>query len=337
MDKLNLVSGMRSTGKLHLGHYMGVITNWVKLQEDYNCFYFVADWHALTTKFDKTENLRQDKLDVVLDWLACGIDPDKSVIYFQSKVLQIAELHILLSMITPNNWVERDPTLKDMVKILKNKDGENTENAPQLSYGLLGYPVLMSADIMALNAAIVPVGVDQLAHLEITRDIARRFNNIYKTDLFNEPKPKLTQIPLLKGVDGQKMGKSFNNDIKISDDEQTTAKKIMQCITDRSRARKDDPGHPDKCEVAFNYYQAFADCETVKQVECECCAGKRGCADCKRQLGAIINEKFAPIRQARQQYQKDIDKVYDIINDGNKKASFEAEKMMEKVRNAVNI
>lgn len=337
MEKLNLVSGMRSTGKLHLGHYMGVITNWVNLQDEYNCFYFVADWHALTTKYDKTENLRQDKLNVVLDWLACGIDPNKSTIYYQSKVLQIAELHILLSMITPNNWVERDPTLKDMVKIIKNKDEDSTENIPQLNYGLLGYPVLMSADIMAMNADIVPVGVDQLAHLEITRDIARRFNNIYKTDLFNEPKPKLTQIPLLKGVDGQKMGKSFNNDIKISDNEETTAKRIMQCITDRSRARKDDPGHPDKCEVAFNYYQAFADSETVKQVECECKAGQRGCADCKRQLGKIINEKFAPIRQLRSEYEKEIDKVNDIINEGNKKAAQEAEKTMELVRNAVNI
>lgn len=337
MDKLNLVSGMRSTGKLHLGHYMGVLTNWVKLQEDYNCFYFVADWHALTTKYDKTENLKQDKLDVVLDWLACGIDPDKSTIYFQSNVLQIAELHILLSMITPNNWVERDPTLKDMVKILKNKDGDTSDNMPQMSYGLLGYPVLMSADIMAMNGAVVPVGVDQLAHLEITRDIARRFNNIYKTELFNEPMPKLTQIPLLMGVDGQKMGKSFQNDIKISDDEQTTEKKIMQCITDRSRARKDDPGHPDKCEVAYKYYEIFADNETTKQVECECRAGQRGCADCKRQLGRIINEKFAPIREKRCEYAKDINKVYDIIREGSKKAAAEAEKTMVKVREAVNI
>lgn len=337
MQKVNLVSGMRSTGKLHLGHYMGVLTNWVNLQDEYNCFYFVADWHALTTKYDKTENLKQDKLDVVLDWLACGIDPNKSTVYFQSKVLQIAELHILLSMITPNNWVERDPTLKDMVKIIKNKDGDSTENIPQLNYGLLGYPVLMSADIMAINGAVVPVGIDQLAHLEITRDIARRFNNLYKTELFNEPKPKLTQIPLLCGVDGQKMGKSFNNDIKISDDETTTSKKIMQCITDRSRARKDDPGHPDKCEVAFKYYQIFAPEETVKQVECECKAGQRGCADCKKQLGCIINQKFAPIREKRYEYQKDINKVYDIIEDGNKKATMEAEKTMKKVRDAINI
>ena len=163
------------------------------------------------------------------------------------------------------------------------------------------------------------------------------FYNIYKTDLFNEPSPKLTDVPLLLGVDGQKMGKSFHNDIKISDDEATTSKRIMQCVTDRSRARKDDPGHPDKCEVAFKYYQAFADEETVKQVECECIAGKRGCADCKRQLGAIINEKFAPIRAKRQEYQQDIDKVYDIINDGNKRANQEAEKVMSKVRDAINI
>ena len=337
MGKDNLVSGMRSTGKLHLGHYMGVLTNWVKLQEEYNCFYFVADWHALTTKYDSTENLKQDKLDVVIDWLACGINPDKSTVYYQSNVLQIAELHVLLSMITPNNWVERDPTLKDMVKIIKNKDGDKSENVPQLNYGLLGYPILMSADIMAMNGAVVPVGVDQLAHLEITRDIARRFNNIYKTELFNEPAPKLTQIPLLMGVDGQKMGKSFHNDIKISDDEETTSKKIMQCITDRSRARKDDPGHPDKCEVAYKYYEIFSDSETLNQVNCECKAGQRGCADCKRQLGKIINDKFAPIREKRKDNEKDLDRVYDIIREGNKKASIEAEKTLKKVRDAVNI
>ena len=335
MEKVNLVSGMRTTGKLHLGHYAGVITNWVKLQEEYNCFYFAADWHSLTTKFDKTENLRQDRLDIVLDWIACGINPEKSTIYFQSKVLQTAELHVLLSMITPNNWVERDPTLKDMVKILKNKDA--SENAPQMSYGLLGYPVLMSADIMVMNGAAVPVGVDQLAHLEITRDIARRFNNIYKTELFNEPKPKLTQIPLLCGIDGQKMGKSFNNDIKISDTEEDTAKKIMQCLTDKTRARKDDLGHPDLCGAAFKYYEAFCDAQTVQQARCECEAGKRGCADCKRQLGRLINEKFAPMREKRAELAKEPDKVYDIINEGNRKASLEAEKTMQKVREAVNI
>ena len=338
MTNQKLMSGMRPTGKLHLGHYEGVLTNWIKLQDEFDCYFCVADWHALTTKYDKTENLKQDRIDVVLDWLACGIDPNKSTIYFQSQILQTAELHVLLSMITPQNWVERDPTLKDMAKIIRGKDSNaKTDSMPQINYGLLGYPVLQTADILTFNASLVPVGTDQLAHLEISRDIARRFNHIYKTDFFNEPMPKLTQIPLLKGIDGQKMGKSFNNDIKISDDEETTTAKVMKAITDRSRARKDDPGHPDKCEVAFEYYKIFAKEEVISQVECECKAGKRGCADCKRQLGQIINEKFAPIREKRNEYQKDIQSVYDILNEGHKKAKEEAEIVMQRVRDIINI
>ena len=333
MSNQTLVSGMRSTGKLHLGHYKGVIENWVNLQNQYDCFYFVADWHALTTKFDKTENLREDKLNVVMDWLACGIDPDKANIYVQSDIPEIAKLHVLLSMITPNNWVERDPTLKDMIKIIKSGEDNNV----QMSYGLLGYPVLMSADIMAFNASFVPVGVDQLAHLEITRDIARRFNNIYKTELFNEPLPKLTQVPLLKGVDGQKMGKSFNNDIKISDDEETTTKKLMQAVTDRSRLRKTDVGHPDQCEVVYEYYKVFADEETVNTVCDECQKAQRGCADCKRQLASIINEKFAPIREKRTQYSENPSLVIDILNEGKEKARPVAKEVLKKVNDAIGL
>ena len=217
-----IVSGMRSTGKLHLGHYLGVIQNWVKLQKEYESFFFVADWHALTTKYDNTANLKQDVKDVVIDWLACGIDPNISTIYVQSHVPEIAELNIYLSMITPQNWVERDPTLKDMAKILRTKEGANS----QVSYGLLGYPVLMSSDIMMFNATAVPVGIDQVAHLEFTRDVARRFNNIYKTEFFKEAKPLLNECSLICGLDGNKMGKSFNNDIKISDTAEETAKKI---------------------------------------------------------------------------------------------------------------
>lgn len=333
MSNQTLVSGMRSTGKLHLGHYKGVIENWVNLQNQYDCFYFVADWHALTTKFDKTENLREDKLNVVMDWLACGIDPDKANIYVQSDIPEIAKLHVLLSMITPNNWVERDPTLKDMIKIIKSGEDNNV----QMSYGLLGYPVLMSADILAFNASFVPVGVDQLAHLEITRDIARRFNNIYKTELFNEPLPKLTQVPLLKGVDGQKMGKSFNNDIKISDDEETTTKKLMQAVTDRSRLRKTDVGHPDQCEVVYEYYKVFADEETVNTVCDECQKAQRGCADCKRQLASIINEKFAPIREKRTQYSENPSLVIDILNEGKEKARPVAKEVLKKVNDAIGL
>lgn len=336
-EKQRIVSGMRPTGKLHLGHYLGVIENWVKLQEEFECFYFVADWHALTTKYDKTDELRQNVLEVAMDWLACGIDQNKSTIYVQSLVPQTAELNIYLSMITPQNWVERDPTLKDMAKILRTKDGSNS----QISYGLMGYPVLMSADIMSFNAAVVPVGHDQLAHLEITRDIARRFNNIYpnedKSGFFNEPMPKLTQVPLLCGLDGNKMGKSFNNDIKISDDEQTTSKKIMQAITDPSRARKDDPGHPEKCEVAFKYWQIFGDSETIQTVNCECKQGARGCADCKRQLGSIINEKFAPIREKRRYYESNINEVEKILTEGSKHAANEVDKVLKKVRKLIKM
>ena len=333
-QRKRIVSGMRPTGKLHLGHYLGVLTNWVKLQNEYDCFFFVADWHALTTKFDKTEDLKQNTIDVVLDWLAAGINPEKAVIYAQSHVPEIAELHIYLSMITPQNWVERDPTLKELAKMVRNSE---EDNKPNVSYGLLGYPVLMAADIMMFNVDYVPVGIDQVAHIEIARDIARRFNHIYNVELFKEAVPKLTQIPLVKGLDGQKMGKSFHNDIKISDDEQTTAKKIMQAITDRSRARKDDPGHPDKCEVAFSYWEAFGDSEIIETVKSECIAGKRGCVDCKRQLACAVNEKLRPLRERRKYYENHLDEVHKIIKEGSEKARVEAGKLLAQVRDAVRM
>lgn len=328
-----IVSGMRSTGKLHLGHYLGVIQNWVKLQHEYESFFFVADWHALTTKYDKTENLRQDVRDVVIDWLASGLDPNACTIYVQSLVPEIAELNVYLGMITPQNWVERDPCLKDMAKILKTKEG----NASQINYGLMGYPVLMSADIMMFNATAIPVGIDQVAHIEITRDIARRFNNIYKTDFFNEPKPLLNDCSLICGLDGNKMGKSFQNDIKISDSEEVTAKKIMTAITDRSRMRKTDLGHPDDCEVAFKYWNIFGDKEQVETVRCECEKGLRGCADCKRQLGALVNEKLAPIREKRRYYEAHPEEVDKIILEGSEKARKEAQKILHEVRNLIGM
>ena len=328
-----IVSGMRSTGRLHLGHYLGVIQNWVKLQNEYDCYFFVADWHALTTKYDNTENLRQDVIDVVIDWLASGIDPEKSTIYVQSLVPEIAELHIYLSMVTPQNWVERDPTLKDMAKILRTKEAANS----QISYGLMGYPVLMSADIMMLNSPLIPVGVDQIAHIEITRDIVRRFNNIYKTDFFNEPQPILNECSLICGLDGNKMSKSYNNDIKISDTEEVTAKKIMTAITDRSRLRRDDLGHPDQCEVAFKYWQIFGDAEQVNTVRCECEKGSRGCADCKRQLGQLVNERLHDIRERRRYYEEHLDEVREIIRKGSEKTRAEAQKVLKEVRNIIGM
>lgn len=328
-----IVSGMRPTGKLHLGHYLGVIQNWVDLQDKYDCYFFAADWHALTTKYDKTDELRQNTIDVIIDWLACGIDPKKSVIYVQSLVPEIAELNIYLGMITPQNWVERDPTLKDMAKILKTKEGQGT----QVNYGLMGYPVLMSSDIMMFNADCVPVGIDQVAHIEITRDIARRFNNLYGADFFHEAKPLLNNCSLICGLDGNKMGKSFHNDIKISDTAEDTAKKIMSAITDRSRLRKDDPGHPEDCEVAFKYWQIFGTESEIETIKCECEKGQRGCADCKRQLGAKINEKFSQIRERRKYYEEHIDEVETIIKEGSEKARIKAQDIIKQVRKLVKI
>ncbi len=331
--KQRIVSGMRPTGKLHLGHYLGVIDNWVKLQNDYECYFFVADWHALTTKYDKTDELKQDVLNVAMDWLASGIDPEKATIYVQSLIPEIAELHLYLSMITPQNWVERDPTLKDMAKILKSKEGA----ASQINYGLMGYPVLMTADILMFNADLVPVGIDQVAHVELTRDIARRFNNVYNTEFFNEPQPKLNNCSLICGLDGNKMGKSFNNDIKISDTAEVTSKKIMSAITDRSRLRKDDLGHPDECEVAFKYWKIFGTEEEVNLVRSECEKGLRGCAQCKRKLGAKINEQLEIIREKRCYYENHQDEVIDILKHGSDKARREAGKILKEVRTLVKM
>ena len=328
-----IVSGMRSTGKLHLGHYFGVLANWKKLQNEYDSFFFIADWHALTTKFDSTETLADNVYNVALDWLSCGIDPNKSTIYVQSYVPQIAQLHIYLSMITPQNWVERDPTLKDMARALR----EGGHNDSQISYGLLGYPVLMTADIMMFNANYVPVGIDQVPHVELSRDIVRRFNNIYKTDFFVEPKPLLTQIPLMKGVDGNKMGKSFNNDIKISDDEKTTEKKIMSAITDRSRLRRDDPGHPEDCEVVYDYWKIFDSEEKVKEIDSLCRKGEIGCAQCKRELAQKVNEMLAPIRAKRKELENNPKLVKEILLEGSNKAQKEAQIILNKVKEVVRM
>jgi len=343
------MSGMRPTGKLHLGHYMGVLKNWLLLQDDYNCFFAIADWHALTTKFDRTENLRQDILDVALDWLACGINPEKSTIYVQSLVPETAELHLLLSMITPQNWVERDTTLKDMVKMLRaepiNKqiivdEDETTITetySKLLSYGLLGYPVLQTADIIQFNASLVPVGKDQLAHLEISRDIVRRFNHLYKTSLIKEPQPKLTETSMLKGIDGQKMGKSFNNDVKISDSEEVTTKKIMRAITDRTRIQKTDKGHPELCEVVCPYYEIFADEETVKKQRHNCENALWGCADCKRELASIINSQFKDIREKRLELEKNPAYIHEIIKTGSQKARDESALFLKEIKKAMQL
>lgn len=339
VNKKRIMSGMRPTGKLHIGHYMGVLRNWISFQEDYDCYFAIADWHALTTKYDQTDEFKDNIVNVALDWIASGINPEKSTIYLQSLVPEIAELHIYFSMITPQNWVERDPTLKDMVKILRkdHSEEEAQDVSGLISYGLLGYPVLQSADILGFNASLVPVGVDQLAHLEFSRDVARRFNYIYKTNYFNEPQPKLTETPLIKGIDGQKMGKSFNNDIKISDTEEETTKKIMRAITDRSRIKKTDPGHPDECEVVCPYYEIFADKETVKEQREKCEKALWGCADCKRQLAVIMNDYFREIREKRAELEKNPDYIHKIIKEGSEKARETASQVLKEVKTIMKL
>ncbi|MBI1269901.1 tryptophan--tRNA ligase [bacterium] len=332
-SRKRIMSGMRPTGRLHIGHYLGVLTNWVQFQSEYESFFSIVDWHALTTKYMQTENIQQDVFEVALDWLSVGIDPEVATIYVQSGVPEIAELHLLLSMITKQNWVEREPTLKDMIRMLAQDEKEAQDRC---TYGLIGYPVLMSADILAFKGELIPVGKDQESHLEFARDLARRFNSIYKVDYFPEPKPRFTETPLLKGVDGQKMGKSYGNDIKIADTEEDTKKQVKKMITDRTRVAKSDPGHTDLCEVPWPYYNIFAKdiCAVVKD---ECESAKIGCVDCKMRLADYINDSFRPVRERRRELAEDPRKVMDILEAGNLKARETAKQTLSDVREIMGL
>jgi tryptophanyl-tRNA synthetase len=305
--KKTVMSGMRPTGKLHLGHYMGVLKNWVALQDEYTCYFSIADWHALTTQYDRSENIQENIHQMALDWLSCGIAPEKATFYVQSAIPEIAVMHLLMSMLTPVKWLETDPTLKDMVAMLKE----------DLSYGLLGYPTLQTMDILGVLGELVPVGKDQLAHLEISRDLARRFNHQYQTQLFPEPRPLLTEVPLLLGLDGRKMGKSFDNAIFLSDSADVTQAKIKTAVTDKNRVKRQDPGNPQDCEVVFPYYQVFADEAARNLADKECRTAERGCMDCKKILTEWVNETLRPIRERRAELEKDPETVRQILKAGN--------------------
>jgi tryptophanyl-tRNA synthetase len=320
-----VMSGMRATGRLHLGHYMGVLRNWVTLQDTYTCFLMVADWHSLTTKYEDTVHLPEYRQHIVLDWLGAGIDPSKATLYFQSAVPEIAELHLLLSMITPSKWCETDPTLKDMV---------GTE---ELNYGLLGYPVLQTADILAVGGSLVPVGKDQLAHLEMSRDIARRFNHLTGTSIFQEPRPLLSQTPSVIGLDGRKMSKSYHNSIELAFSEDQTLQAIKTAVTDAKRLKKTDPGEPNDCVAVFPWYQTFTDLPTCETVASECRGGLRGCMDCKKQLAEVVNEQLRPLRERRANYARDLTQVDAIIEAGNAVAREKAGAKLSKVRQAFHL
>lgn len=331
--KTRIMSGMRPTGRLHLGHYFGALLNWLEYQDKYDSYFSIVDWHALTTKYQDVKGIGGNIREIALDWLSVGIEPEVSTIYVQSAIPEIAELHLLLSMITPQNWVEREPTLKDMVKMLAADEGEAKE---KVTYGLLGYPVLMTADILAFRAGLVPVGKDQESHLEFARDVAKRFNYIYGVEYFPEPQPKFTSTPLLKGLDGQKMGKSYNNDVKLADTPEDTLKKVKQAITDRTRIARADPGHTDLCEVPWPLYKIFA-ADILPQVKTECESATIGCVDCKTRLAGVINEFLRPVREKRAELTKDPQTVEKILAYGNAKARKVAQETLNGVRDIMGL
>jgi len=320
---------MRPTGKLHLGNLHGALKNWIDLQgrEEYDCYYFVADWHALTSDYSDTADIRDNRVDMVIDWLSAGLDPEKSTLFVQSSVKEHAELFLILSMITPLAWLERNPTYKEMKAELSAKDLS--------TFGFLGYPVLQAADIIMYKANGVPVGVDQLPHIELTREIARRFNFLYK-EIFPIPEPLLTDFPKLLGIDGRKMSKSYDNSIFISDQGDVLAKKVAAMFTDPQRMRRKDPGRPEICNV-YTFHQIYSTGEDVDRISIECRKAGIGCTDCKRQLSDRIAEVMKPVHDRRDYYVQHPDEVREIIEQGNNKAVRIARQTMEEVREAVRI
>ncbi len=294
MSKGIILSGMRPTGRLHIGH-LSVLENWAKMQDEYKCYFMVADLHSLTTKFDDTVNLHEDTRQMVLDWLGAGIDPVKSAVFVQSSVKEHAELHLYLSMNIPISWLERCPTYKDQVAQF-GKQGKDIT-----TYGFLGYPVLMASDILLYLSDTVPVGEDQLPHLEMTREIARRFNFLYKTDLFPEPKALLGRFPLVPGVDGRKMSKSYGNDIAISSTSEEVKKRTNAMITDPGRVRREDVGNPEVCIV--HKYQEIYNNQMLESVQKACRSASRGCVDCKKEVYQVMEDMLEPIRKRKAEYQ----------------------------------
>jgi tryptophanyl-tRNA synthetase len=325
--KKRLLSGMRPTGPLHLGNYHGALANWVRLQEQYDCFFFVADWHALTSDYEKPDFIRGYTTEILLDWLSAGLTPEKSTLFIQSRVKEHAELFLILSMITPVPWLERNPTYKDQIDQLNNKDLS--------TFGFLGYPVLQAADIIMYKPYGVPVGVDQAPHVEITREIARRFNYLYGP-VFPEPEVILTETPKLLGTDRRKMSKSYGNAIFLSDPPETVAAKVATMITDPQRMRKSDPGNPDVCNV-YDFHKLYSPPGVVADVDRRCRSADIGCVDCKKRMAAHLNAFLEPIRERRRFYLERPGLVEEIITAGSDKARQTAVRTLEEVRAAVKL
>ena len=320
-----IFSAMRPTGKLHLGHLLGALKNWAALQENYQCIFSIADWHALMGEYENSKGMGEFGIDMASDWIACGIDPQKSIIYRQSAVPEHLELQMFLSCLTPLGWLERNPTYKEQLREITSRDLQ--------TYAFLGYPVLQAADILLYKADAVPIGDDQLPHLELCREIARRFNSIYKKEIFSDCRAILTQTPRFLGLDNRKMSKSYGNTINLSDSPKEVEAKVVSMITDPKRIRVSDPGHPEECNV-YSYYQVFAPKEAPQAHEW-CSKALKGCVDCKKNLSTHINKELTPIREKRAQLEKNKNRIEDILKEGAIKAQVIARQTMAEVREVV--
>jgi tryptophanyl-tRNA synthetase len=327
MAKKRILSGMRPTGLLHLGNLHGALNNWIEMQDEHECFFFVADWHALTTSYEETKNISENTKNLVIDWISAGLDPEKCTIFVQSQIKEHAELFLLLSMITPVPWLERNPTYKDQIKELGNKDLS--------TFGFLGYPVLQAADIIIYRANSVPVGIDQVPHVEITREIARRFNYLYG-EIFPEPESILTESPKILGIDRRKMSKSYNNAIFLSDTEKNIMSSVSKMITDPQRARKNDPGDPEICNV-YEFHKLYGKLDKTSEISEDCKTAKIGCVECKKIMAKDLADTLAPIREKRRHLEANPDIIQNAIDAGNKKARIIAKKTMHMVNKAVSI
>jgi len=327
MSKQRVLSGMRPSGKLHLGNLVGALDNWRKLQDEYDCFFFVADWHALTTEYSNPEIIPESIRDMMIDWLSVGLSPEKSVLFVQSRIKEHAELHLLLSMITPLPWLERVPSYKEQQVELTHRD--------LTTYGFLGYPLLQTADIIIYKAHKVPVGIDQVPHVELSREIARRFNSLYGP-VFPLPEPMLTEVPKLLGIDGRKMSKSYDNAIYISDPPQEIRTKVGQMFTDPQRIKRSDPGNPDICNV-FAFHEVYSSPEMVERVNVDCRRAAIGCVEDKRNLAENIVAYLAPIHEKRALYLKNPHLIEEVLEDGCRRARVISVRTMEEVRRAMKL
>jgi tryptophanyl-tRNA synthetase len=326
-EKKRILSGMRPTGPLHLGNLHGALLNWVEMQDQYDCFFFIADWHAMTSDYEDTDPISGYIRDMMIDWLSAGLSPDKSTLFVQSHIKEHTELFLILSMITPVPWLERNPTYKEQIVQLNNKDLS--------TFGFLGYPVLQAADIIMYKAYGVPVGIDQVPHVEITREIARRFNYFYG-DIFPEPESILTKTPKILGIDRRKMSKSYNNAIYYSNSPDDISTNVAKMLTDPQRARKSDPGNPDKCNV-FEFHKLYSDSKTIDRINKECRTAEIGCVECKQIMAKYLIKALEPMREKREYYEARPQLIDDIIVEGRDKARRVARQTMAEVKAAIKI